>query len=178
METSGFVAFLSAALLVVSWVDNTTDALILLAAVAAAFTTLVLAVRRIATWAGGVRDIVQDWKGEPERPGHDRVPGVMEQLAGFRDGQQEVKDRLDSVERIVTRNGGASLRDAIDRIEFLLAQHVDDYNGHKAEADAIVAAATVNTASLFAAVRTLGVDPGDPLPMFYRRATDPPPHTV
>lgn len=46
---------------------------------------------------------MRDWSGEDERPGHDKEPGVMERLNNL-DGQFK-------------KNGGGSLKDAVDRIE-------------------------------------------------------------
>jgi hypothetical protein len=46
---------------------------------------------------------MRDWKGEPELPGRGAVPGVMERLNKL-DGQ-------------LSKNGGSSLKDSVDRIE-------------------------------------------------------------
>lgn len=51
-----------------------------------------------------------DWSGEAARPGHDRVPGVLERIA-------VMEQRLKRVEAEVKPNGGGSLRDAVDRID-------------------------------------------------------------
>lgn len=41
----------------------------------------------------------RDWEGEPEQPGRDRVPGVME--------------RLNAIDGELKRNGGSSLKDQV-----------------------------------------------------------------
>lgn len=51
------------------------------------------------TW----EDFMSDWRGEPADDGHDRVPGVME--------------RLNELDGEFKRNGGATLKDAVARIE-------------------------------------------------------------
>lgn len=57
-----------------------------------------------------VQDFLDDWNGEPARPGVLRRPGVPERLTG-------IEGRLSSVERQLKPNDGATLRDAVDRIE-------------------------------------------------------------
>lgn len=51
------------------------------------------------TW----EDFMSDWKGAAADDGHDRVPGVME--------------RLNELDGEFKRNGGATLKDAVARIE-------------------------------------------------------------
>jgi len=46
---------------------------------------------------------MRDWAGEPAAPGRSAVPGVME--------------RLNRIEGEVKRNGGASMKDALNRVE-------------------------------------------------------------
>jgi hypothetical protein len=46
---------------------------------------------------------IKDWAGEDARPGHSRVPGVME--------------RLQKIEGELKHNGGSSIKDAVKRIE-------------------------------------------------------------
>lgn len=50
-----------------------------------------------------LRDFLDDWGGEPERPG---VPGRL-----------GVMSRLDRIEAQLRPNGGSTLRDAVTRIE-------------------------------------------------------------
>ena len=51
---------------------------------------------------------MRDWAGEPAAPGRSAVPGVME--------------RLNRIDGELKRNGGSSMKDAINRIEKKLAQ--------------------------------------------------------
>jgi hypothetical protein len=46
---------------------------------------------------------VRDWNGEPEEPGREAVPGVMQ--------------RLNKLDGELSHNGGTSLKDAVDRLE-------------------------------------------------------------
>ena len=51
---------------------------------------------------------MRDWSGEPEQPGRSAVPGVME--------------RLNRIDGELKRNGGSSMKDAVNRIEKKLSQ--------------------------------------------------------
>jgi hypothetical protein len=46
---------------------------------------------------------VRDWNGEPEEPGREAVPGVMQ--------------RLNKLDGELSHNGGSSLKDSVDRLE-------------------------------------------------------------
>lgn len=74
--------------------------------VAAAWVLLLttLAVRRLR----GLRQLLEDWHGEPSRPGVPARPGVMVRLA--------------AIECELYPNGGGSLRDAVGRIEHQLGE--------------------------------------------------------
>jgi hypothetical protein len=50
----------------------------------------------------------RDWDGEPAMPGRSAVPGVME--------------RLNRIDGELKRNGGSSMKDAINRVEKKLEQ--------------------------------------------------------
>lgn len=52
----------------------------------------------------------EDWYGEPARAGVDPRPGVMERLKG--------------IENELRPNGGSTLRDAINRVESRLEDHL------------------------------------------------------
>ena len=51
---------------------------------------------------------LRDWAGEPAAPGRSAVPGVME--------------RLNRIDGELKRNGGSSMKDAINRVEKKLDQ--------------------------------------------------------
>ena len=57
-----------------------------------------------------ITNFLDDWSGEAARPGVHSRPGVMERLA-------DVDSRIERVEQQLVTNGGASMRDAVDRIE-------------------------------------------------------------
>ncbi|WIV59061.1 hypothetical protein [Amycolatopsis nalaikhensis] len=94
-----------------------------------------LIIRRIWTAARnagrGLRRLVHfadDWFGEPERDGVPARPGVMERIsaietdgAATRDDVRDLVERVDRVEHELRPNSGASLRDAIDRVENAVA---------------------------------------------------------
>lgn len=74
-----------------------------IAAVIAVIAVPIKKLRIFFTWLDKFR---RDWEGEEAEPGRDRVPGVMERL-----------NRLDGE---LSNNGGSSLKDAVQRIEFKL----------------------------------------------------------
>jgi hypothetical protein len=87
-----------------------TNTIITIGAVAGAIAAVVAVVavpikklRIFFTWLDKFR---RDWEGEEAEPGRDRVPGVMERL-----------NRLDGE---LSNNGGSSLKDAVQRIEYKL----------------------------------------------------------
>lgn len=55
-------------------------------------------------------DFLDDWHGTPARPGRPKIPGVMERMVDLEEGLQIVKHEL-------FPNSGASLRDAVNRLE-------------------------------------------------------------
>ncbi|MGW6391240.1 hypothetical protein ACWFR1_12225 [Streptomyces sp. NPDC055103] len=52
-------------------------------------------------------NFMDDWAGEPERPGVPARPGVMERMSGM-------EERLTRFEHELYPNSGGSLRDAVD----------------------------------------------------------------
>ena len=64
-----------------------------------------------------VSDFLDDWNGEPSRPGVPAQPGVMERIRNLDDGQLNIIDRLKRVEHEVLPNSGTSLNDKVTRID-------------------------------------------------------------
>ncbi|MFE6549635.1 hypothetical protein ACFVHS_14750 [Streptomyces sp. NPDC057746] len=62
---------------------------------------------------------MDDWYGEPARPGVPGRPGVMERVSG-------IDDRLTRVEHELQPNSGQSLRDAVDLANRRLARLCPD----------------------------------------------------
>jgi hypothetical protein len=56
-------------------------------------------VKRFSEWAD---KFMRDWSGEPEEPGRDRTPGVME--------------RLNKLDGELSNNGGKSTKDVVDKL--------------------------------------------------------------
>jgi hypothetical protein len=67
-----------------------------------------------ARWAVGIlrkiSEFLEDWRGEPARPGYAKRPGVMERLV---DLEKEVR----GVSHELKPNAGGSMKDQITRIE-------------------------------------------------------------
>lgn len=66
---------------------------------------------------------LDDWCGEPARPGFPARPGIPERLEKVEEGQAALLERLSTVEadtKQLQRNGGAHLADSVARIERLL----------------------------------------------------------
>ncbi|GIH27605.1 hypothetical protein Aph01nite_59150 [Acrocarpospora phusangensis] len=61
-------------------------------------------------------DFMDDWNGEPDRPG---VPGRL-----------GVMQRLEAIESEVKINHGSSLKDAVNRIETGLNELRDEFSDH------------------------------------------------
>jgi hypothetical protein len=84
------------------------------AGIAAALVAVVAGVAAVVRWgrrlARNVEDFIDDWRGTPSRPGVPERAGVMERLA-------TIERRTEVVAHEVRPNGGASLRDAIDRVD-------------------------------------------------------------
>ncbi|MFB9929203.1 hypothetical protein ACFORO_22960 [Amycolatopsis halotolerans] len=95
-----------------------------------------LVIRRVWTAARnaarGLRRLghfADDWFGEPERNGVAARPGVIERIsaietagAATRDDVRDLVERVERVEHELRPNSGASLRDAIDRVENAVAE--------------------------------------------------------
>lgn len=64
-----------------------------------------------------VKDFLDDWNGEPARPGAPERPGIAARLDHQRDHLQNVQATLDYLQAQMKTNGGSTLRDAIDRID-------------------------------------------------------------
>ena len=75
-------------------------------AVSAVIVVLAVPIKKLKTFFTWLDKFRRDWEGEEAEPGRDRVPGVMERL-----------NRLDGE---LSNNGGSSLKDAVQRIEFKL----------------------------------------------------------
>ncbi|GAA5048138.1 hypothetical protein HNP84_000235 [Thermocatellispora tengchongensis] len=63
----------------------------------------------------GIDDFLDDWRGEPPRPGVPARPGVMERL-------ERVEQEVVAVRHEVTTNDGSSLKDAVKRVETKLGE--------------------------------------------------------
>ena len=93
-------------------------------AIAGGIVVLVGAVVAVGRWLRRqfrpMAEFVEDWRGEPSRPGVAPRPGVMPRLATIE--QQTalipgIDQRLSAVEHELHPNSGASLRDAINRVD-------------------------------------------------------------
>lgn len=93
------------------------DIALTISAVLAAVTAIGMAVRWILKRLKGLDDFLEDWRGEPERPG---VPARLGVLA-----------RIERLDAELRPNHGSSLRDSVDRIEAQLADHINDPSAHE-----------------------------------------------
>lgn len=76
---------------------------VVVGALVLAFKVIIPFFKRINFWISTWEQFLIDWAGEEERPGRDRVPGVME--------------RLNDIDGELKHNGGSSIKDSVDRIE-------------------------------------------------------------
>ncbi|TDC81914.1 hypothetical protein E1193_13510 [Micromonospora sp. KC606] len=90
------------------------DHVLQLGALAGALTAIVTAVYLGGRWMlrtlRRIDDWLDDWYGEPARPGQPARPGVPERLT-------QIEARQAAIEAQLRPNGGGSLRDAVDRVE-------------------------------------------------------------
>ena len=75
-------------------------------AVAAVIAVIAVPIKKIKIFFTWLDKFRRDWEGEEAEPGRGRVPGVME--------------RLNKLDGELSNNGGSSLKDAVQRIEFKL----------------------------------------------------------
>ncbi|MGW1989565.1 hypothetical protein [Embleya sp. NPDC001921] len=85
------------------------------AVVAGVFGALWRIARAVARTARRMDHVVDDWTGEPGRPGVPGRPGLMERVGAM-------EARLSRMEHELHPNDGASLRDAIDSTNRQLAR--------------------------------------------------------
>ncbi|MGV2914526.1 hypothetical protein [Streptomyces alfalfae] len=79
------------------------------------------AVRGTARFGRRVDEFIDDWRGEPSRPGVPARPGVMERMEGLEDRMGGVEDDLQRIKHELYPNSGGSLRDAVDQANARLA---------------------------------------------------------
>jgi hypothetical protein len=84
------------------WADNWQTVAAVAGGVAAVWAFLA----RVVPVLRRIGHLVDDLVGEPERPGHDARPGVMERLK-----------ELDQRTAELRHNGGGSIKDAVHRID-------------------------------------------------------------
>lgn len=77
----------------------------------------------------GVRDFLDDWRGEPERDGVKGRDGVMKRLATIEDDGASTKKRVEDIEHELHPNSGSSLRDQVDGMRDQLTEHLAHQQG-------------------------------------------------
>lgn len=75
----------------------------------AVFALLIRAARKATRMSKKVSNFLEDWNGEPARPGVPGRPGAMERLS-------RVEIAVDEVRMQVNPNGGGSMRDTVNMI--------------------------------------------------------------
>jgi len=89
--------------------NTATSAILIAAGLVAALTVLLKAVGWMLRTLHRLGDFLDDWNGEPARPGVPRRPGHLERL-------QNVESSVRRIEEQMHNNGGSSLRDQVDTI--------------------------------------------------------------
>ena len=95
----------------------------LLATAVIAMATLAALARRVWPVAQAVASFLEDWAGDPARPGVAAQPGVMERLQSI---EQRIGDHTGPLRalRELMPNGGATIKDQVGRIDRRV-EHVD-----------------------------------------------------
>ena len=86
-------------------------------AVAAVVGLVAMIWRAVRGIARRLDHLLDDWAGEPARPGVPARPGLVERIARIEARQVVQGERLDRIEHELHPNSGSSLRDAVDRVE-------------------------------------------------------------
>lgn len=97
----------------IGWLDTLLLSLVVATSI---LTPLTLVVRKVRPIVKQLTNFLEDWFGEPERPGVAARPGILL--------------RLVKIERELKPNGGSSMRDAVDRVETAgkaTSQRLDDH---------------------------------------------------
>jgi hypothetical protein len=97
-----------------AWVLQAAGAVVLLAG---ALAVIVKGVRWVAGLFKKINEFLEDWRGEPGRPGYAKRPGVMERLVALEQGQAETREALEEVRHEVKPNSGSSLKDQVTSIQ-------------------------------------------------------------
>ncbi len=87
---------------------------VVLGVILTAVTLAVMVGRPLRRLARQSDEFREDWYGVPARPGRAAIPGVPERLA--------------RIEQEFRTNGGATLRDAVGRLETRLEDHIRTHN--------------------------------------------------
>ncbi|WP_211323398.1 hypothetical protein [Amycolatopsis palatopharyngis] len=106
---------------ILPWLGGVVAAIAILTAVSKVVAKTTRAIRRV--WRP-FTDFLEDWRGEPARPGRDKQPGAMERMQAIEtrvtantEHLSAMDDRLVRVEAEFRPNGGSSLRDSLNRVE-------------------------------------------------------------
>ena len=109
-----------------------------------------------------VKDFLDDWNGEPARPGAPARPGIGARLDHQRDHLQALEDALDYLQAQMKTNGGSTLRDAIDRIDAgqrsqvrTLEEHIEISQADREDLRRMVTALQAERADVHSAVDAL-----------------------
>lgn len=97
-------------------ITSTVGGLVAAAAAVTALVILLRAAKVLWRFLSGIQAFLDDWSGEPSRPGHPEQPGVMARLAELEKGQAALEMTLVAVRGEFRTNGGSTLRDKVDRI--------------------------------------------------------------
>lgn len=98
-----------------------------------------------ARWANArwrrVAEFLDDWNGEPARPGFPGRPGMPERLSTVEVTAAAIRAEVSTIRAEVTPNGGGSMKDAVGRIDRrtrengeLLRRHLD-WHTNRGEVD-------------------------------------------
>lgn len=121
------------------WITDLITASPFLGGIAAAGFILFIAAKYLKPPSKGIEHFLEDWNGEPERPGVPARPGMMQRVANIESSQtvtathqikadaffEKYGPIIDKLDHEMHPNSGSSMADAVNRTEKALKAHIE-----------------------------------------------------
>lgn len=107
------------------WISELITASPFLGGIAAAGFILLIAAKYLKPPSKGIEHFLEDWNGEPERPGVPARPGMMQRMAALEAFTIKYSPVIDRLDHEMHPNSGGSLADAVNRTEAAMKAHIE-----------------------------------------------------